>query len=98
MRFGILGSGSWSTALAKILTDNGHTIHWWVRNEDSIKAINKRRHNPHYLTTANFDTQQLKMNSNIAHVIHHSDVIVVGIPSAYVLPAFFELPADIFPA
>ena len=95
-RFGILGSGSWATALAKILTDNGHTIHWWVRNEETITAIKKRRHNPHYLTTANFDVKLLKMSSSIAYVIHHSDAVVVCIPSAYLLPAFFELPSDIF--
>ena len=96
LKFGILGSGSWATALAKILTDNGHTIHWWVRNEESIKAIKKRRHNPHYLTTANFDVKQLQMSSSIAEVIHHSDALLVCIPSAYLLPAMFELPTDIF--
>ncbi|MES2775135.1 MAG: NAD(P)H-dependent glycerol-3-phosphate dehydrogenase [Bacteroidota bacterium] len=96
LKFGILGSGSWATALAKILTDNGHTIHWWVRNEESIKAINKRRHNPHYLTTANFDVKQLKMSSSIADVIHQSEAIVVCVPSAYLIPALFQLPTDIF--
>ncbi len=96
LKFGILGSGSWATALAKILTDNGHTIHWWVRNEESIKAFKKRRHNPHYLSTANFDVKQLQMSSSIAEVIHHSDAIVVCIPSAYLLPALLELPTDIF--
>ncbi len=96
LNFGILGSGSWATALAKILTDNGHTIHWWVRNEESIKAIKKRKHNPHYLTTANFDIKQLEMSSSIAEVIHQSDALVVCIPSAYLLPALVDLPTDIF--
>ncbi|MEO7312683.1 MAG: NAD(P)H-dependent glycerol-3-phosphate dehydrogenase [Chitinophagaceae bacterium] len=96
LKFGILGSGSWSTALAKILTDNGHTIQWWIRNPDTIIAIKKRKHNPHYLTTANFDVQQLEMSSSIIEVIRDSDVLVVGIPSAYLMPALFELPTDIF--
>lgn len=96
LKFGILGSGSWATALAKILTDNGHTIHWWLRNEETIKAIHKYHHHPHYLTTVHFDVSLLKMSSNISEVIHHSNVVVVCIPSAYLLPALFELPVDIF--
>ena len=52
MQFGILGSGSWGTALAKILTDNGNTIHWWNRSEAAIKHIQTRHHNPHYLSSA----------------------------------------------
>ena len=56
MNFGIIGSGSWGTALAKILTDNGQTIYWWNRNEATIEYIQSRHHNPHYLSSAYFDT------------------------------------------
>ena len=56
MQFGILGSGSWATALAKILTDNGKNINWWIRNDDTINHIQQRRHNPHYLSGAYFNT------------------------------------------
>jgi glycerol-3-phosphate dehydrogenase (NAD(P)+) len=94
MQFGIIGSGSWATALAKILTDNGNTIHWWVRNNDTIAYIEKRRHNPHYLNGAYFDPTQLKLSSNIQEVISQSDVLVIAVPSAYVENAFAQIPAD----
>jgi glycerol-3-phosphate dehydrogenase (NAD(P)+) len=96
LRFGVLGSGSWATALAKLLTDNHHSINWWIRNKETIKVIEKRRHNPHYLPSANFDVSRLQMSDAIAEVIENSDVLVVCIPSAYLPSAFENLPADIF--
>jgi glycerol-3-phosphate dehydrogenase (NAD(P)+) len=96
MQFGILGSGSWATALAKILTDNGNTIHWWIRNAETIQHLQDRKHNLHYLSGAYFDTSQLHISSNIKEVIGHSDLLVVAIPSAYVESVLTGLPKDVF--
>ena len=88
MQFGIIGSGSWATALAKILTDNGHHINWWIRNSATIDYIRQRHHNPHYLQAAYFDTSSLTLQNDIKQVIHNSDVLVVAVPSAFVKSAF----------
>ena len=96
MQYGIVGSGSWATALAKILTDNGHIINWWIRNKTSISQIKQRHHNPHYLNSAYFNTELLKLDDNIEQVIAASDVVVVAIPSAFVEDAFKQLPRNIF--
>jgi glycerol-3-phosphate dehydrogenase (NAD(P)+) len=93
MQFGIIGSGSWATALAKILTDNGNTIYWWVRNAETITHIEKRRHNPHYLSSAYFNPSQLKLSSDIAEVVSKSDALVIAVPSAYVENAIAQIPA-----
>jgi glycerol-3-phosphate dehydrogenase (NAD(P)+) len=69
MRIGIIGSGSWATALAKILTDNGNSINWWIRNADTIELMKKRKHNPHYLSVAYFDPSQLFLSNNINEVV-----------------------------
>lgn len=96
MNFGILGSGSWGTAIAKILTDNGQTIYWWNRSEKAIEQMMLRRHNPHYLSGAYFDTAQLKLTTDPAEVIAHSDCIIIAIPSAYVETTLKLLDRNIF--
>ncbi len=96
MQFGILGSGSWATALAKILTDSGKNIYWWVRNDNTINHIAQRRHNPHYLSSAYFNIERLQLSSNINFVIEQSDVLIIVIPSAYVHNALSALNKDVF--
>ena len=95
MRFGIIGSGSWATALAKILTDNGNDIHWWVRNAETIQYIQKRKHNPHYLSAAYFNQAQLQLTDNVQDLVAAVDVIVVAVPSAYVSSIFEGIDANL---
>lgn len=96
MTFGILGSGSWGTALAKILTDNGQSIRWWNRSASAIEYINLRSHNPQYLPSARFDTSKLSLTTNAAEVVAKADAIVIAIPSAYAVEVLSALDNNIF--
>lgn len=103
MTFGILGSGSWGTALAKILTDNlpagkedGNTIYWWNRSESAIQHFKTRHHNPQYLSSVNFDINKIRFTTDAAEVIAHADCIVIAIPSAYVEEVLSGLDKNIF--
>ena len=96
MRFGIIGSGSWATALAKILTDRKQPINWWIRNASTIEHIQKRRHNPHYLNTAEFNVSLLSMSGDISAVVKNSDVLVIAVPSAYVEQSLSSLDKSAF--
>ena len=93
MQFGIIGSGSWGTALTKMLTDNGMHINWCVRSEAMITHLQKRHHNPNYLTSASFDISLLSLFTNPTEVIKASDHIVVVTPSAYVMEQFADISA-----
>jgi len=96
MKFCIIGGGSWSTALAKMLTDNGHEIGWWVRNQSIIDFMMQRRHNPHYLSSVFFDVSLLRMSTSAEVVVSEADVVLVCIPSAYLLETFDGLQANLF--
>src|SRR5437868_2921490 len=83
LRIGIIGNGSWATALVKILTDNQQNVNWWIRNANSIEHIRRRRHNPNYLSSAYFDINLLNLQNEVQAVVEASDLLVLAVPSAY---------------
>lgn len=92
--FGIIGSGSWATALAKILTDNNHHLNWLVRTEAVADYISKRKHNPNYLNSVFFNTSLLTLSVDVSKVVSASDIIVIAVPSAYVIDTIRPLTAN----
>lgn len=93
---GVIGSGSWATALAKILTDNRNPIRWWIRNEAVVQHLLHRRHNPVYLSSVYFDTTLLSLGTDVAAVIRDSEILVLAVPSAYIEETLSSLPQDSF--
>ncbi len=95
MHFGIIGSGSWATALTKILVDRKHAVNWWIRNAATITHIREQHHNPNYLSAASFDVSLLSMSTNVKEVVAQSDVLIIAVPSAYAEESLQGLtPAD----
>lgn len=92
----VLGSGSWGTALVKILTDNGCHVHWWVRNEVTAAYIKARQHNPNYLPSVRFDNQFVSPSANLHQVLRSAKTIIVAIPSAYAQETVDEAPASVW--
>ncbi len=96
MKFGMIGSGSWGTAIVKILTDGNHQVNWCVRTEKMIAHIRQRKHNPNYLSSVNFNTGLLQLTTKSAEVFRESDAIIIATPSAYVIPSLEGIAAADF--
>lgn len=96
IKFGIIGSGSWATALVKILADNGNKVNWWVRNSATGEFIKKRGHNPHYITSAALRPKLLKIDTDVKNVVEASNVLIIAIPSAFVAETLSLLTPDDF--
>lgn len=82
-RLGIVGGGSWATAIAKILTETNDHINWFMRNFDTIKAFLALSHNPRYLCEVEFDLSKITFTDDINKLIGMCDVIIFAIPSAF---------------
>jgi len=39
IKFGVLGGGSWATAIVKMLTENQDKVGWYMRNSDAVNYI-----------------------------------------------------------
>jgi glycerol-3-phosphate dehydrogenase (NAD(P)+) len=96
MQFGVIGSGSWATALVKLLTDNHLKVGWCVRSEQVVDHIRQRHHNPNYLSSVYFDTSFLDLTTDVADTIAGSDHILIVVPSAYIKDTLQSLPKNAF--
>ena len=83
LTFGVFGGGSWGTAIVKMLTENLDEVNWYMRSDSAIRHIKKEWHNPNYLSSVEFDVDQLKMSFDINEVVEASDVLIFAIPSAF---------------
>lgn len=91
---GVLGSGSFATAIVKMLVENCEVVHWCVRNEFVKGAIELRHHNPTYLTAVEFDPKKLKLTTDINELVSACDIIVLATPSIYLSGSLDKMTCD----
>jgi glycerol-3-phosphate dehydrogenase (NAD(P)+) len=79
----ILGSGSWATALAKLVLNNQPRINWFIRSDEDIEYFLKFKHNPKYISDIQFDTGRIQFFHSIPEIIEASDIIIFAIPAPF---------------
>ncbi|HUS86447.1 MAG TPA: NAD(P)H-dependent glycerol-3-phosphate dehydrogenase [Bacteroidales bacterium] len=91
----VIGSGSWATAIVKLLSSNTEKIGWYIREKEIIDSIGKHNHNPTYLSAVNFDTDKLILTRNINRAVLLSDILIFVVPSAFLKTTIKKLNVDI---
>ncbi|MCR5695680.1 MAG: NAD(P)H-dependent glycerol-3-phosphate dehydrogenase [Marinilabiliaceae bacterium] len=90
-RIGMIGSGSWATAISKMLLCNTEHLNWYVRDPKNIDLFRRTGHNPSYLTGVEFNVDKITFSSDINEVVRNSDVLIMAIPSAFLKSALKNL-------
>lgn len=93
---GVVGSGSWATAIIKMLGDNqvDKSVYWWVRNKDTADYICAYRHNPNYLSAVTVKIPKRHIQTDIRAVISHADIIILNTPAAFLKDALKGVTSD----
>lgn len=76
----VLGAGSWGSALAMVLAENGHDTLIWTHRADQADEINEMHTNKAYLPETVLPAN-LRATSDIAAAVAHSETIVVAVPT-----------------
>lgn len=91
----VIGSGSWATALAKLLLANCDRITWYIHRQDRIEDFIRSGHNPVYLSDVSFDINKIHFTSDINEACRRADTLLLVVPSPYFKDTVDEIDTDI---
>ena len=79
---GILGAGTWGTALARLLANNGHAVRVWSPLESEIETLSVTRRHPRLEGME--IPRQVEFTGDIAHACRGREIVVFAVPSVHV--------------
>lgn len=76
----VLVAGSWGTALAMVLADNGHDVRLWARSEEHVQEINGTRENSRFLPGVKLP-DGLRATSDMQEALNEAEAVIIASPS-----------------
>lgn len=75
-----IGAGSWGSALALVLCDNGHDVLIWSRRKEQVEELNKDHTNEQYNPGVVFPSS-LKATYSMKEAVMNADMILLAVPT-----------------
>lgn len=85
MKIGVIGAGSWGTAISIHLAKKGYEVEVWDRNQELINEINTKHTNEHYLKSVEIPNS-VKGVSDVKECIDGKKILVFAVPSHALRP------------
>lgn len=76
----VLGGGSFGTAMAKVLAENGHRVHFWMRDAQQAEEIRNTGINSRYMPGVVL-AGEIEPTTDFAGAVSRAEVVFVAIPS-----------------
>ena len=81
-KVGIMGAGSWGTALSLLLHKNGHDVTVWSINADEVEMLSKEREHKSKLPGVRLP-EDMKFTTNVEETVVGKDFVVLAVPSPF---------------
>ncbi len=95
LKYAVFGSGSWATAIVKMLCENLDEVGWYMRSVYIKEHLLREQHNPSYLSSVEFKLDKLKLSNDINEMANYADVLIFVIPSAFMHSELEKLTVDV---
>ena len=79
---GVLGAGSWGTALSVLLHDNGHEVTIWSIDQKEVEMLNTKREHEAKLPGVKL-AKEVVFTNELNHAINGKDFLVLAVPSIF---------------
>ncbi|GIP37486.1 glycerol-3-phosphate dehydrogenase [NAD(P)+] [Paenibacillus sp. J31TS4] len=76
----VLVAGSWGTALASVLADNGQDVILWSRNAEQVEEINRLHTNSRFLPDAVLP-ERIRATTSLEEAVKGADAVLIASPS-----------------
>ncbi|MBQ2284008.1 MAG: NAD(P)H-dependent glycerol-3-phosphate dehydrogenase [Agathobacter sp.] len=81
-KVGVIGAGSWGTALSVVLDKNGHKVTLWSVIEDEITMLKEKHEHVDKLPGVAL-SQEISFTTDLKETIEDSDMLVLAVPSVF---------------
>ncbi|MEE3362253.1 MAG: NAD(P)H-dependent glycerol-3-phosphate dehydrogenase [Anaerovoracaceae bacterium] len=86
-KIGVIGAGSWGTALAITLSNKGHDVRIWDLDKEHLEALGRDRENKKYLPGVKF-CERLNTAATVEEALGWADIALFSVPAQHFRAAF----------
>ena len=79
---GVLGAGSWGTALSVLLHDNGHQVTVWSIDENEVKMLSEEREHKLKLPGVKIPDDTI-ITGDLGTAVRGKDILVLAVPGPF---------------
>lgn len=86
----VIGAGSWGTALANLLAENGHQVKIYARDQETAVGVNQQNVNQKYFPDYKLNSN-LTASTDLEESLIGAELVVLSVPTAAVSEVLIDL-------